>query len=340
MRIDPLPTHCSGNRPLGVWDLRVAPLTLGGLLILVEELQIERILHGALFADICIVGDASLIFPSGRARIQGQLITPVGEGISKGSTLLSAVTDLESIGACYLCSTGTDLGEFLRTDGIGFIPWPRVSEKGCLAHKYASTLYIQQFYLERGFIPFLSVKSNILKWAARFITDYVRPSIPVVIHLKNKPNGKRCSNADMKVWREFFWSCYRRYDAKFILIGGDDRDEELTKLPNVLVAREVGSDLSRDLALIQTGFLFMGMSSGPCNMAIFGRVPYVIYKHPDHDAEEMEMELGGTDHFPFATTVQRFLRMRESVESLSSEFSRLYASANRSDWEARVAQLK
>jgi hypothetical protein len=125
-----------------------------------------------------------------------------------------------------------------------------------------------------------------------------------------------------------------------MLIGNEPIDPQITQLPNVLVTRNYGSDLSRDLALIQTSYIFMGMSSGPCSMAVFSGTPYVIYKNPDHDVEEMALELGTNIRFPFATPFQKFLRILETPEGLMSEFADLHSHINRSDWETRLAQWK
>ena len=76
------------------------------------------------------------------------------------------------------------------------------------------------------------------------------------------------------------------------LVGNEDVDNRITELPNVLLSRNFQSNISRDLAIIQISCAFMGMASGPCNMAIFSEIPYVIYKNPDHDAEQMALELG------------------------------------------------
>ena len=212
----------------------------------------------------------------------------------------------------------------MQTSPKHHILWPPGNEQHLISHKYGSTIFVQKFFAERGFIPHLSCKNDLLRWATSFTDQYVTPSLPVVVHLKNNPNLKGCSNANFKSWYNFFLSCYGQYDVRFILIGNEPIDPQITHLPNVLVARDWESDLSRDLALIQTSYIFMGMSSGPCNMALFSDIPYVIYKNPDHDVEEMELELGTNIRFPFATPVQKFLRIFETPQGLMSEFTGLH----------------
>src|SRR2546422_7475000 len=53
--------------------------------------------------------------------------------------------------------------------------------------------------------------------------------------------------------------------------------------------------LFRSLISLADGF--MGMASGLCQMAIFGRKPYAIFKHPDHHrSEEHTSELQSRLH--------------------------------------------
>ena len=76
-----------------------------------------------------------------------------------------------------------------------------------------------------------------------------------------------------------------------------------------------------DLALIQACPLFMGMMSGPANMALFGNNPYLIFKNPDHHAAEMALEIGNNDHYPFALGYQKVLRIWDTAEILIDSFT-------------------
>src|SRR2546422_4286018 len=73
--------------------------------------------------------------------------------------------------------------------------------------------------------------------------------------------------------------------------------------------------LFRSLISLADGF--MGMASGLCQMAIFGRKPYAIFKHPDHHAKQMNAELGTATGFSFSLPTQSFWRETETTELLS-----------------------
>ena len=161
-----------------------------------------------------------------------------------------------------------------------------------------------------------------------------------MIHLKNATHEQSQSNANFGEWAAFLKVCTSRYDVKFILIGNERLPDQIRRLPNVIVSQDLGSSLARDLALVQTACAFMGMASGPCSVAIFSDIPYLIYKHPDHHQEEMAQELGDGQRFSFATPAQKILREFETNKILMSEFTRLYSQIDRHKWEQRIRDLR
>ena len=58
------------------------------------------------------------------------------------------------------------------------------------------------------------------------------------------------------------------------------------------------------------------MSSGPANVAIYSRSPYLIFKNPGHHKNKMDAELGKNDYFSFALECQKFFREKESLARL------------------------
>lgn len=108
--------------------------------------------------------------------------------------------------------------------------------------------------------------------------------------------------------------------AHFGLVGDDPVAAPFGTLSNVSIAKDDGIALERSLALIQAAGLFMGMMSGPANMALFGKKPYLIFKNPDHHALEMTEEIGTGDRYSFATERQRVLRIWDTTENLAGAF--------------------
>lgn len=295
------------KRIVGVWDLRITPVRLGDLLTLVEELHISRKVHIARFSDVVIIYDAKHLQVPAEYFDTSEIIV-LNKRVRKISPVVSLLYDLEGINNCYIVKTADALAT--TVDDASNIVW----------HTYDTTLFVQKFFHENGFIPTISCKPYVLKWARNFIKHNVL-GMPVVVHLKNKGTD---SAADFDAWFSFFNKCAKKYSVTFIFIGNEKINNTVRQLPNVCIAKDFDSNLAREMALIQSAALFMGMVSGPANMAIFSDTPYIMYKNPDHHTKQMKIELGEHDWFPFASSQQRILRMKHTSESLMSEFERVY----------------
>lgn len=295
-------------RILGLWDENINPLNLGGFLIFLEELAIQRLLHKIPISDVFVLKQKD----DKKISAQQQVLT---------SSLLSLAESMKGVVHEYEVNSYKEVARALP-DGSSII-WPERGESKQKKHTFDSTLYIQKFYHKTKHIPYLLCKPHILAWVDAFIKNNVLPRKPIVVHLKNNQKD-RLSNADFGDWFAFMSFAVKKYDVSFILIGNESIPAKIAKLPQVYLARKFGSTLFYDLGLITRAFLFMGMASGPCNMAIFSPVPYLIFKDPDHHSEEMEKELGDRDYFPFATSYQKLLRVNQSAHMLKTEFGKFY----------------
>ena len=275
------------KRIIGIWDLRRTPATLGGLLILVEELYAQSMIHKADSCGICFVGDISPLLTTPVMSDNEDEVVELDRLLCVKSPLLTMLTNLQGVDTCYQAASIRTVKSYIARASSTIITWPPlevVDDNGLIDYKYATTIFLQDFYREHGSIPCLSVKSPLIRWAIDFVERYVLPSLPVVVHLKNNPYKQGFSNANLDEWLAFFEVCLTQFDVKFVLIGNEEIDIRIAELPNVLVSQNSATNLPRDLALVQISYAFMGMSSGPCNMALFSKIPYVIYKNLDHDA--------------------------------------------------------
>lgn len=331
------------GRVLGIWDVRRESLSLGGLLILVEEMKIQSIQRRLPIEGICFVTNDSRTFP-------GLAATPTRTGWHRvpfsarsRSPLLDALLHIQGIRACYVA----DSLETVRARTVNTrdrtLCWPPLDVLDTpenSGYAYGTTSAIQRFKKDAGYIPFLSMKPRLTRWAVRVIERDISPQLPVVVHLQNNPRRCDLSNANFKAWIAFFKSCHGRYPVRFLLIGGDALDPRLRALPNVVLTQDRKYTLDRDLAFIPAAYFYMGMASGPCAMALFSDVPYVIYKNPDHHPEKMALELGSIGRFSFASPLQKLLRVRETYEGLKTEFEGLYQAVSPASWRKRVQRLQ
>jgi hypothetical protein len=314
---------------LGIWNIDVSPLTIGGLIIFIEELQIQQIIHKIDSVEFCILGKGIRTARSYTVRNCGNIPSDLAgicdPHIIRQVSAIPIVRDFSNISRCYLVSSYTEFQRVFNKKHNSYILWPDIKAKKNDEYKYSNTRYTQQFFLDNGYIPRIKCKGDSLNWAKQFLNRNVHPAVMVVIHLKNNQNAKNCSNADFDAWYGFFKHYAKKTEIKFILIGNDPIDSRILTLLNVIVTKNHESNISRDLALISQAAIFMGMSSGPCNIAIFSDTPFIIYKNPDHDVEEMKLELGKNNRFVFSTASQKFLRIFETVENLIQEFEESYS---------------
>ena len=306
------------NRITGIWDLARSSGSLGTLLVLLEELEIQRHIHRAEEAEVVFVADASQLLHGIAWEPQVAQRVPAVSSIANLHAMTAVARAMSAVARCHACVDREAIGGAIRAIRSGRAVWPDLETLVRGGHDYDSTSVIRQFHAQTGGIPPLSVNAALLARAHRYLEANAHGRMAVAVHLKNQVSGQ--SNADPAAWLAFMADCRRVRPAHFFLIGDDAIDPAFRTLPNVTIAQDEGMAIDGYLALIQAARLFMGMMSGPANMALFGRNPYVLFKHPDHHAREMAMELGDADHYPFALPGQRVLRTRDTTENLMQAF--------------------
>lgn len=314
----------AASQLLGIWDLRTTPLTLGGAITFVGDLHARAAATKLSLGAICFVGDdAHTLAEFGQPAV-GEAVWLDDESCVDVPSL-AALLSLEGIDAlCY----GRDL-DSVRS--LSDVTWPQLPEvSGVIDYEYATTLYLQEASAATGTIaPYTSKEAPLLR-AAALLADHARSSTVVAVHLRNQSNAQGGSNADLAAWASFFQHA-ASFDAQFVLLGNEKLGDAIPQMANVALSRNYGATIVEDIALIQLSDAFMGMASGPCNMAMFTDNPYVIFKNPTDHAEHIQREIGDADRFPFAKPNQKLLRVWETPERLMSEFEAIYAVIGRSD---------
>jgi hypothetical protein len=133
------------------------------------------------------------------------------------------------------------------------------------------------------------------------------------------------------VWLELFTYCASRYQAVFVIIcAREEIDPRFRYLDNVLIAKDHGTSLEQDLALVDGSAMHMGASSGPGTVAMFGPKPYCIFNLV-LDLSTIEDFVVEEDRvrFFFSTPYQAWLMKRETTPLAIAEFERLWPVALR-----------
>lgn len=298
---------------LGVWDAKKAPLKLGFLIIFLQELhQISETKRKSI--DLAFLGDND----------------------NMDYIFLGTISSfLPKLGSLLFLGSGEELDEYFRYREIDYELWPPAYLYDRCSY-VGSTLTVQELYKDSSKLFPLKINNKIRKFTIDTLGNILKKEVPIVVHLKNNPLEPE-SNARLDNWLELFAYCNKNcLPVKFILVGDDVVDSRYIQYENVALAKHYHGSLALYIGLIQHAFMFMGMASGFCNVALFSNVPYLIWKHPNHHAKEMEREFQGHSQFMFAMENQRFMRSWDTSENIIEEFQSLYRRLDQRAWIKRV----
>jgi hypothetical protein len=144
----------------------------------------------------------------------------------------------------------------------------------------------------------------------------------VALHMKNVPGQTEAdSNAVFRHWKDFLAARAAPGTLEFIALGADAAPDDILGIAGVRSAQREAMPLPVQLALASLADGFIGMASGVCPAAVLSDVPYVLFKHPSHHVEEMERELGAGERFPFARPRQLVWRGQHATAMLQRALS-------------------
>ncbi|MEW6111145.1 MAG: hypothetical protein AB1664_03370 [Thermodesulfobacteriota bacterium] len=310
------------RRILGVWDFRNVPFTVGELLYHQEVSLILREVHQVEWIDLALLLDRE---HPGR----------FDQGITAGnahyyfSKLLPAAFVNPHLGALLVFDTAQALDAYIADNRNRYHVFPPyVDDYGHRIKGYEHYFnYMQEFYGERGYIPYLSCRPAMVAWARCFLAEHVRPRFPVSLQLRNNTLFPE-RNSKLDEWLEFVTFCESRLPVTFVLIGDQEEiDSRFRNRPNVLVAKDHGTTVEQDLALIQASMLHMGSVSGPTMFAIFRDAPYLIYRFR---VQHEELKWGSAA--PWATPLQKLVWDSETHERIKADFSAIWSQLRTDAW--------
>jgi len=285
------------NELSGYWSLDKSPLKLGAVCTFISNLQS--------YAQIKECDNITVSFISHDEYPDG---LSYEEAKDTWMSILFTSLDISKI------ETYKSYYEFIQAklvvkEGTKIFPSPFLAASvGLLGDWYDTTRLTQYLYSEHGAVPSLDLNANhLLAESGNFVT----------LHLKNATDGDIESNAQMSVWKEFL-SNYRDSGIQFLLIGKDAVPSDILNMPHVASLEELGVPFVDQLSHIQKSLAFMGMVSGPSNVAILSDIPYLIFKHPDHHTEIMQREMGDETSFNFSRRNQSLMRETETVAQLTA----------------------
>lgn len=317
---------CSKKRILGIWDYKALPWSVGDPLVFIEKLSILKNERGAEAVDICIIYDRDN--PAGNRREPHLTTRNAQEYMLEYLSLFSTCPYLGSI---FQFNSRKEFYRFLKGNLERYNVFPPIIRH--LKEEYnfvgGAPHYneINEYYRNNGCIPHLQIGDRALQWAVRFYSNkIVKGRYPVALSLRNTP-GDEQRNAKSAAWLGFIDKCKNSFpEIVFIVIGRQDEVfEGLRERPNVIIAKDSGTNIISDMALIRASIMYMGTASGINMTAIFSDLPYLLFQWQKSDLIHLFTDLP-KDRFLFANEKQKIFYSDQDIspEYLFNQFKSLY----------------
>lgn len=313
------------RRLLAVWDFRTAPPTVGEALVfqtktqmLLAEKKLEKV-------DI-----AWLIDPRGAERNDPGTDAPDFHLVLARLLPLAQVNP--HLGSFFLFDSADELAAFIAATADGYEIYP--SARAVLGTYEYYRYYLNDtinFYAKHGYVPYLSVKPAMQRWARKTLAATMPDKIPVILHLRNG-TVDTSRNARIDVWLEFVDYCSARHpEIGFMLISArEEVDDRFRTRPNVVISRDTADTVEGDLALVQESAMYLGTTSGPNIMPILSDRPYLIYNFRTNYEK-----IPAGSSLPYATSNQKLIWAVETFEQLESDFEDALERFDANAWRQR-----
>ncbi len=321
------------KRILGIWDYKALPWSVGDPLLFIEALSILKIKHNAEEIDICVIYDRDN--PGGNRRAKNLTPDNVQDYMLEFLPLFSTCPYLGSI---YQFNSRKEFYCFLKSNLERYDVFPPLGQH--LAEKYnrhdqgiAHLIEIQEFHNTHNYIPYLRIGDRDSSWARWFYLNYLpEKTVPVTLSLRQLSGDHDGRNADKAVWLSFIDKCKTDFpEVVFIVVGlREEVFNGLREKSNVIIAKDYGTSIIEDLALIRTSFLYMGTTSGVNTIAFFSDLPYLVFQFPN--LHKYGLKIG--ESFSFATSTQKIFSSTIVVtpKLLLYEFKKLYSNLDLNKW--------
>jgi len=199
---------------------------------------------------------------------------------------------------------------------------------------------MQEFFNSYGYIPYLRIGERDKTWAQwLYMKQLPKGAVPVSLSLKRTLHRVE-NNAVPTTWLSFIDKCGLDFpEVVFIVVGL--REEVFTGLrnrSNVIIAKDFGTSVIEDLALIRASLMYLGTSSGVNTIVMFSDLPYLITQMEVSNYLRHGLKPG--DKFSFMLDTQKIFSTEIMVtpELLLKEFKALYSKLDRNKWRSTALE--
>lgn len=328
------------KRILGIWDFKALPWSIGDPLVFIERLSILKLEHNAEEIDICIVYDRE--FPAGnRGKDGSHNITP-HNAQDYMLEFLPLFSTCPYPGTIYQFNSRKEFHSFVRNNIERYEIFPPLTQHLSETYNYYGgephTIEIQTFHNRYGYIPHLRIGERDSSWAYSFYKRYLpEGTVPVSLSLKQTLHAPE-RNAEPEIWLSFIDMCKVDFAEVTFVVAGlrEEVFSGLRERPNIIIAKDFGTSIIEDLALIRTSFLYMATDSGPSIIALYSDLPYLLFQLHVNAMRAHGVEPG--EQYRFANDRQKIFsgETRVTTELLFKEFKELYSRLDRNEWYDKV----
>jgi len=330
------------RRILGIWDYKALPWSIGDPLVFMEMLSVIKLEADAEAVDVCVVYDRDN--PNGIRSRPGKDIITAENAQDYMLELLPLFGTSPYIGSIFQFNSRREFYSFLKNNLQRYDIFPPLAEHLAETYNYVGSckhfLEVQDFHKRHGYVPYLKVNDRDMSWAKWFYKIHLgKNSVPVTLSLRRSltPDER---NADPGVWMNFLDRCKESFpEVVFVTVGlREETLEGLRNRPNVLIAKDFGTSILEDMALIRNSLLYMGTNSGINTIAQFSDLPYIIFQFPVQSLHTVGFKSG--ENFNFATKDQRVFTTDIEVtpDFLFEKFKKLYARLDHDAWRGKVSE--
>jgi len=329
------------KRILGLWDYEALPWSVGDPLVFLETLSVIKLENNAEEIDICVVYNRDT--PGGHRGRRGWNILSIENAQDYMLEFLPLFGTCPYLGSVFQFNSREEFYRFLRGNIERYYVFPRLSQHlGETYNFYGGASYreILEFYHAHGYIPHLRIGDRDSSWAQWFYLSHLpKGAVPITLSLKRTSHTPE-RNADPAVWLSFMDKCKMHFpEAFFVVIGlREEIFGGLRNRSNVIIAKDFGTSIIEDLALIRTSSLYMATCSGVATIALFSDLPFLIFQWPGYSLRHMGLNPG--EKFPFLTDKQKIFDDSTTVtpELLFDEFKKLYSTLDRNRWRSMASE--
>ncbi|MDD5109268.1 MAG: hypothetical protein PHC29_07210 [Candidatus Omnitrophica bacterium] len=326
------------KRILGIWDFKALPWSIGDPLVFIEKLSTLKIKYDAEEVDICIIYDRD--DPDGNRKPGGihKFVSSLTSENSQDYMLefLPLFGTCPFLGSVFQFSKREEFHIFLKNNPERYILYPSLGQHLAETYNFRGgephNNEFQEFHKVRGFIPYLRVGERDVSWAKWFYQNYLPSNTFAVTFSLKRTTHDTQRNADPSVWFSFLDKCKVKFpEIVFIFIGlREEAFDGLRERSNVIIAKDYGTSIMEDLALIRASLMYMATISGVTTIALYSDLPYLFFQLPN--IRRYGFETG--KNFSFATDKQKIFSVETKVtpEFLLQEFRDLYSKLDKDKW--------